>query len=300
MIVILEGGDKVGKSTLAHVLQLEQGFAHYVHLGIPDKNPLDFWMENLKDIHTSIVVDRSHITHRVYRRLYPADGDHIASPLEEWIMDGWFKARGAIIVKCIPPLLEVLKNAEKDPDGLHHSPDEVVKTYNEFLKPFDTTLPVIKFDYTKDRMYPIPQILRGLEIEPLPFNHVGLGESVPDILFVDYAHNFNNKKCRGSVLLRSGGGELFRRALEEIGLTWSDYHLTNALWGDTLETLHQFEIPDIWKQKKMKVVALGQKASNELKKRDIRHLTIPHPDWWNKFRHKEPLNKYVNLIMGAI
>ena len=120
------------------------------------------------------------------------------------------------------------------------------------------------------------------------------------MIFIDYSHDFNNKKCRGSVLLRSAGGDLFRRAMEKIGWTWQDYHLTNAMWGDSEDALTHMEIPEEWKGKRTKVIALGEKASEVLEQRKIVHATIPHPSWWNRFKQNEPITAYVNLIMEAL
>lgn len=48
-----------------------------------------------------------------------------------------------------------------------------------------------------------------------------------------------------------------------------------------------------------KVVALGAMASTKLTDLGIEHATVPHPQWWRRFRHKD-MQGYVDLLRGEL
>jgi hypothetical protein len=48
-----------------------------------------------------------------------------------------------------------------------------------------------------------------------------------------------------------------------------------------------------------KVVALGHKASDELKRQSIAHTTAPHPQWWKRFRYRDMVG-YTEAIQEAV
>ena len=75
-VVIIEGCDKTGKSSLALKLMEDFGYKNYVHLGSPTKeeqdDPLEFHMKHIRQIkerNVPTVIDRFHLSNLVYGRL---------------------------------------------------------------------------------------------------------------------------------------------------------------------------------------------------------------------------------------
>lgn len=289
MLVLLEGSESVGKSTLAGVLQLEQGYDEYLHFSVPPGDPFEYYMNDLRNVKSSAVIDRCFWSHYVYRELDP-DSQQWMDEHDRWLLEGWLLAHGCVIIKCVPPLTRVLETIKKErPNELYHDTDSVMWTYRKFLEPFDTVLPIINYDYTRDKIPVLP------EREALSYDHVGIGSPRPKVVLVGERHNLNNAGCRDPIVFRAPSGNYLRETLNLAGLSLHDYHVTNALWGD-LE-VRPLTWPAAWDDSS-KVVAMGSAASKVLTEQAIKHERVPHPSWWKRFKNKD-MSGYAEAILTA-
>lgn len=150
MIVLLEGPDGGGKTTLAK--QLEAFGFGYVHMSAPEPadQPLDYWFARLGHVCRPTVVDRMHWSEDVYGSLFR--GGSALSDRDRWMLEGWLIAHGTVVVLCMPSLETILENMARDPDGMHHDPEMARRVYEMYNWPWSTELPVIKYDFTEEKI----------------------------------------------------------------------------------------------------------------------------------------------------
>jgi hypothetical protein len=90
-------------------------------------------------------------------------------------------------------------------------------------------------------------------------------------------------------------GTLLFGAMEAAGLTWDVAALSNSrLWQrdvDLAKTYEELDSPEV-------VVALGKAASGRLATHGVAHRVVPHPQFWRRFRHREP-EAYAQVLREA-
>lgn len=294
MIILLEGPDGSGKTTLAKSL-MSCGFG-YIHMSVPRPadEPLSYWLARFKNARGPTVIDRMHWSEDVYGPLF-RDGSALCR-LDRWLLEGWLIAHGAIVILCYPPLRTVLDNVAVDPDKLHHAdPKMVQRVYEEFGRPWQTELPRVEFDYTKES---IAHLLRWLPAVPsLPLGHEGIGAPDPRFVFVGDRHGGCTKPCGDPLVFRSPCGDYLRRALEAAGLGLRDYHVLNGwLWNEDGTVRPHEQLRD-WRHKPY--IALGRSAERALAEVGIVPVAaIPHPQFFKRFHFSE-LDTYAGLIKEA-
>jgi thymidylate kinase len=69
MLIIIEGADKTGKTTLAKAIAKRFGY-HYYHSGPPKRRPADEYIDFLLDLKYSTVCDRFHLGELVYGPMF--------------------------------------------------------------------------------------------------------------------------------------------------------------------------------------------------------------------------------------
>lgn len=182
-IIILEGPDGSGKTTLAHVL-MEHGYK-YIHNGPPsEKNLAALYIGQIAAAYASgkpTVFDRLHLGERVYgpimreKSLLDIDDEKAIERLTEAI--------DIQIVLCLPPWRVVLEN------WIQNSKNEYVDTMQALKKIYDAYVelwysgrPYVTFDYTRHTVNSFARALMELHGNPLPKGVIG--SQRPRFLFV--------------------------------------------------------------------------------------------------------------------
>ncbi|KKL13373.1 hypothetical protein LCGC14_2526420, partial [marine sediment metagenome] len=137
MLVLLEGADGVGKSTLAKELCGEYGY-DYLHFLIPDEHPVDYWFKELVKIKRPTVIDRLHLSEDAYGPIFR--GGSQLSDLDRWLVEGWLWARRAVLVVCATSWENMRENLEKVNGPYHDDRQRAVAASFTNLT-FKTTLP---------------------------------------------------------------------------------------------------------------------------------------------------------------
>ena len=149
--VLLEGCDGGGKSRLAETL-LEEPGSHLVHMSIPDERPIDYWWKRLEGAPTdgTLVIDRLHWSEDVYGPLFRGGADLTQGERED--LEAWLTERQCVVVLCLPPYEVAMRNVAKAEGDKHHEPMQAMLVWLKYAEPWETTLPVVAYDYTVDSL----------------------------------------------------------------------------------------------------------------------------------------------------
>ncbi len=149
MIVILEGVDGGGKTTVAGVLRREIDM-DYVHVSNPEPGDSVFYhhLDPIREIGDNTIVDRLHWSDDVYGAVLR--GGPGLTDQEFGFFDGYLSSRGGVFVLCAPPLVTVLENLEKVPNDKNHVASTAMRIWDEYNKKSRSYLPTLVYDYTKD------------------------------------------------------------------------------------------------------------------------------------------------------
>lgn len=295
MIVVLEGCDGAGKSTLAHTLCNRHGW-EYRHEGTPpvDTDLLDYYGGLVEEARWQIyrgevkgvVFDRLALGERVYGEVY-RNNDRLGSE-GWWLMKRVLYAADVLHVVCAPPF-EVCLASWKRRQKTEMLADErqlraVYDRYMELVG-LDARFHV-KFDYTRgpDELtaletlvsWPMEGLLPGVIGHPkASYLFVGEIGAKPEARTADLAF-FGMENSSGYL----------NKALDDAG--YSDYEMafTNADRHDG----QKIQWPDT-----RRVIALGKRAEQECGARGLKHFALPHPQYWKRF-HASERERYVQML----
>lgn len=148
MIVLLEGPDGAGKTTLGRLIEAEFNMP-YVHVSSP-KGADVFTHHYLPAMQAdNTVLDRLHWSEDVYG-LINRGGSGLTAQ-EFGFIDGILHSKHAVVVLCLPPLSAVLLNIQRDERQENHNEQTATMVWHGFKDlPPRTRLPVIHYDYTRE------------------------------------------------------------------------------------------------------------------------------------------------------
>lgn len=297
MIVLLEGADGTGKTTLAQQLKQAYGLK-YLHFGVPDEHPMDYWFKTLSEICEPTVIDRLHLSEEAYGPVF-RDGSQL-TPLQFWLIEGWLYARATLLVMCSTSW-ERMKDNQAKVEGPYHDERQTQVVENFMGLAAKTSLPLLIHDYaaSTSRLLvnaSIPNFVRWAD--KIKWDEMGVGALRPSVWLVGDQPNPRGatKEHLRHLPFLSTSGEYLRRALTYTGLAdWSLIHLSNARdrageANDLHAKWEELGTPP--------VVALGNVASKELTTAEVPHQKVPHPQWWRRFKHHS-VEQYGEEIRNA-
>lgn len=294
MLVIIEGADKTGKSTLAHAIEKRFGYS-YRHFGAPGPDPGREYAEFLASLKEPTVCDRFYIGEQVYGPLLR--GKAIITNLQKAVIERYCRFRGAVLIWACTPLEIVQERLVRDGDDLI-SLEQNAKAWNMFKSVISecNVLPLCCYDSSK------PGALERImcELDPVlnTMRHIagmanyycsGFGTIWgPRMVVVGDAINervtwINKPFDRGS------SSEYLYSCLREASIPEKRLYFCNAKDLTVEEaTFLRIESSEPW-------LALGDKAHNRLSELGITHSYIPHPQFWKRF-HVTQREEYVGML----
>ena len=281
MLIIIEGPDKSGKTTLAK--EIASYFKYdYAHFGPPGKDPSREYAEFLINLKRPTVCDRFYYGELVYGPLLR--GKSVITPLEKATIERLARLRGAILIKATTDLSVIEKRYDAMGDDMI-TRDQNSAAYYAFKHVLaDAKLPTITYAGTP------------VSLERVLFSMIGMfdmhkysatiAKSVcsgvgtilgPKIVLVGESLN-KNKTWVGVPFDGGSSAEMLNECIKESTIMEKHVYMVNAntLTLDEAEFLNSTGCT--------KFVALGKVAANVLRNFGIRHAEMPHPQYFKRFK----------------
>jgi hypothetical protein len=299
MIVILEGSDGSGKTTLAHYLVAHLSL-RYHHEGVPpaDVPPLVYYgdvLEGWRRSGANVVADRFALGERVYGPLLRG--------VDRFGDDGWcvfdrlLRACGVVRVLCLPPFERCRAAWASGRPELIRDEELFSKTYDAWTRLKNSlSLFDVVYDWTRFSLSSYGKIIHGIAREKrwIPSPAVGNPEA-PYLLVGDVG---NGKQPGPSGELAFFGTDessgYLTRVLRVAEIPEQDVILMNSAYRNGAT----WNLRQGWILQK-KVVALGNHADERLTLDNVPHETIPHPQYWRRFRHHDVVS-YAQRLRRAV
>lgn len=317
MLILIEGPDETGKTTLAKEISKAYGLP-YVHRGPPTLPPLEEYGEGLwgiGEIRHGLprgVIDRWHLGQVVYPQLYPEGRTPLGDVERLWI-DLVLLAAGAFCVGTYGMVDKIEQRIERTnvlaaagkggvPSYLQH--EDVERCLLLFQDVYRTTLlDVALHDIDRraildaDAVAPHAQDLATRAALLAEFNVVG-EPYAPNVLLV--GEQVNTPWTNLPFAPESGSSG--RYLLEALLMIWGRTDLARTLLVNALDRDgHPQNLLRLYRLAgQPRVVALGNAASEVLSDAGVLHGVVPHPQYVRRFHHQTKREYAWALAVAAL
>lgn len=292
MLIVLEGPDGAGKTTLARALSKALG-ARIIHHGpYPGLDGVELARKYLDSMcpalgGADVIFDRSWLSEPIYAEVYRTQPSRI-SPEARRMLTRVALSAGVVVVKCLPPLKSCLQVfAGRAEDEYLASSKQLREVYFRYADLDTGGLPAVTYDYTETSSPPSSGSLVA-ESRPNLGPGGGCWEFGRSILIVgdepnDHTHepaayqvpfiSFNKAACSWWLATQLDGA----------GISEGDLYWVNAKShagvadGQAMATLRPRH-----------VAALGQVASEWCQRFNLEHIKFAHPQFHKRFRYAQP------------
>ena len=296
MIIILEGVDKAGKSTLAKELRTQLKWP-VIHFGKPGPDPATEYFDFLNHINENIICDRFFVGELVYGPLLR--GKNSMTSLQIRVIERMCRKIGTLLIHVSPPYSVIN-------DRLIELGDEMV-THAQNQKAYDMFKTIIDGIKTGPKMALLwanysphkiaEQIVKFIKPQLPTYNTVrsfsGIGTVIgTKVVLVGDKINKNttwvNKPFDGGP-----ASKYLLRTMLCSKLNEEEVYITNA------DVLDSDEVEFLKSTGETQFVALGNIASDRLNFLNVKHRKIDHPQYRNRFKFDD-INEYVKDLEIAV
>lgn len=314
MLIILEGPDGAGKTTLAYQLvnKISEDFnadVEYIHAGPPTQHPLDEYLRALTRYRPGenrhIIIDRWHWGESVYPEIVnrPTKLDFAGC----WSIDAYLKRLGALVVLVDQFDSEYI--TEYSRRGELQMLAQLADTKAAFaVTAALSELPFLMFNWKDPARNCRPELINVAR--DLEETYADLGKFTTYcgprwpiyLLFGDVRHNFRDLKARAQANPAHDWDPAFVPFL-----TTSGHYLLESLRGlpekSVIGWANACDVDDpvaLWETLgKPQVAALGRNAQRTLDLVGVPHGSAPHPQFARRF-HSRLKNEYGSVIHRAV
>jgi hypothetical protein len=302
-LIILEGPDGAGKTTLARSLvaniQLRDpgSTVELFKCGPPSRHPLDEYVTPLLTYQPGskhhVICDRWHLGETVYPDVLNRPTKMTPAILEYIRL--FLRSKGAYVARIIPLWTELEKRIGDRPELL-----TVKQRHAAYFRWTSMAHGVAFRDVGPGELMDYARTAEGLTAYPA---QTYVGDTMPELLIVgDVRHCAGGEKCThynrkhsefGAAFMPypSTSGLYLMNALTEAGLPRERYGVVNACDVDKIAEVW-------WSLGCPRVVTLGTKAHGRLEELKIKHGAVPHPQFIRRFHHKA-LTDYGKLVLNT-
>lgn len=287
MLIILEGVDCAGKTTLAHRLAANLGNAEIIHRGPPEDHPLNEYElaldHYIPGVGQNIVLDRWHLGADVYGPL--KRGKSQLSDEDRWHIEAYLLARGALLVLVEPPSAETMLHRMHTRGETYVDDVEALQVLKNFRPVWQTSM-VPGVRYVTEENTSIEELL---SIGELLENDSAPLAPYPSYIGSPYAHTL----LLGDVGNTNLAGEMaapFKAAFAPFTGTSGKY-LLEALHPDHtfgVANSGEVNIKGLWRTLRgPKIVALGREAEARVKAVGLECVHTQHPQYRRRFMYDQ-------------
>lgn len=298
-VIILEGPDGTGKTTLAKQIAANFGY-EYVHNGEPKSE--DMLKEYATQLYDAIndededyVFDRLHIGERIYGPLL-RQRDRL-SHQGEILMNRLIKANNVSLVFCFPTYEVAYANwKQRHATELVKDHEQYEKIYEEYKQRANSKGYAFSYtyDYKKIDLDLAVQTLHEWR-RTLPTLPAGvIGDPRSRYLFVGDIANQTHLDL--PFFATTASSEYLNECLSDAGFAEEQIALTNAKYLSEINR----NLREIWEAMgKPRVCALGSKAWHALTVQKVPCVKVHHPAFWKRF-HAAERHTYIQALREAM
>lgn len=286
MLIILEGPDGAGKSTLANQLKdvlRAEVIAHGPYLG--EANIFHRYLDPMGKMYgnrsRSYIFDRSWLSEQVYGPLM-RNVDRIG--VLRRILDRVAMGLPAACVLCLPPWKNVKETYVKRAMSEYPPRLSVLEKIWQGYRKLDTDVPLLLHDYTSDNLNDLLNDISVIEQRYTGVGGIGCWRPRRVSLLVGEKQSLSGQPPQWAFVSELGSSPWLAERLAELNISEGELYWANAL--DQLGTPRSFGwVKELEPQR---VIALGKNADMVLGAQGIAHITIEHPQYWKRFHFDEP------------
>lgn len=283
MLIIVEGCDKVGKSTIIdEIMDLLPNSAQTWHRGPLKRHPLVEYEAALINYRPGtddhIVCDRWHVGETIYGPLLRGKSE--LTPAMKRHVEMFLQSRGALRVVLDAPWSAVSTRLNgTDPIGMDDAA-RVLTAYRDYADAEHWSVPGQSVAYSAQWYVSLAKIYEANGIELSQFRSY-VGGRTPDVLLLGHQRHPKTKSDRPDypsafVPYRDTSGDFLLNALEADGRL-KNYGLANA-GEDNIR--HLWETLD-----RPRIVALGKESQALCNAAGLHHQAVPHPQYIRRFEN---------------
>lgn len=294
MLIVIEGPDKTGKTTLAKAIERELGY-EYKHFSAPKGSPADEYIDFLLALKRPTVCDRFHLGELVYGPMFR--GKAGITPLELVTIERVMRLKQTIIIHAVT-------NMELANHRLARSTEHEVVDFTQNLKaaegfakvvPLTNAGPVIRYDGSSlDSIRKIISDLKKIR-ESLgePRKYTGIG-TITGSKIVFVGEQVNKKVTwRNLPFDRGASSQFLLDTFVAAGVPEKAVYICNA------NKLTRMEACQLAQAGRTTFIALGAKAANKLADFGFRCFEFSHPQFIKRFHYRQK-GHYVAQFKEAV
>jgi thymidylate kinase len=289
-MIILEGADLSGKSTLSKALRSHIPLlTKQANYGIPDGDPTDDYVKELKTCSHPKLYDRflyGEVPYSIVKR----PTKRYISTFELTLLELMVLSRPHLVVYCRPQREEHFRRFADKGDEYITDATQLHRLIEEYDAMFEHTIAKVRIhdEYNTDSIITMAKRV-ALDSHWEDFrwwrrNCVeGIGTLQPQYLFI--GDKYNPRAPHQVTWWSSSGRWLFDR-LHSIRLPLNLCHFTNSVSNG-----HQVDMNYLKFMKPKRIICLGNNARDMLARhadalwdQGIQLSKIPHPQWWKRFK----------------